>query len=111
MLRTHGQAVTEQRIALFLDGLFSEEEKLPLKGRAKLTGSFQALTAMGAAAVRGEDVTYEQFDHSSPSAHPPPLAPRKKKPLFSGWVAWVALTALAAVMACLGAFAAIYLIR
>ncbi len=111
VLRTHGQAVTEQRVALFLDGLFGEEEKRPLRGSAKLTGSFQALTEMGARAVRGEEITYSSFDHSSPSVPAPPLAAPPRASPFSGWVGWLALTALALGMAVLGAALVIYFLR
>jgi len=112
ILRTNGQAVTEQRIALFLDGVFSEADKLPLHGQAKLTGSFQALTAHGAAAVRGEEVTYQTFDHSLPSAPPPPLVSGKKtKPMFSGVLTWIGLALLGLVMVAAGASVALLLMR
>ncbi len=108
ILRTNGQAVTEQRIALFLDGLFQEGEKLPLKGRAKLTGSFQALTAQGAAAVRGEEITYQTFDHSSPSIPAPPTPVKKRAPMFKGVLTWLALALLAIFMVGVGASVALY---
>jgi len=109
VLRTHGQAVTEQRIALFLDGLFDEQEKRPLRGKAALTGSFQALTDFGAQALAGGDVTYESFTHQ-PSSRPPPPPPAPKA-TSPGWAAWLGLGVLALLMAALGAGAAVYLMR
>jgi len=114
LLRTSGQSVTDQRIALFLDGLFDEDEKRPLDpARLKLTGSFQALTAEGASAVRGESITYESFDHSKASVNPPaPLAaPAMPVRRGAGWVSWLGLIVLAFLMAGIGATVALYLIR
>lgn len=120
VLRTQGQSVTEQRIALFLDGLFDEKEKRPLDQKSlKLTGSFQALTEAGAAALRGEEITFESFDHSKPSSRPPPISdlgetmdierPKKKK--SSGVAAWLGLVLLAFLMAGIGATVALYLLK
>ncbi|MBX3274960.1 MAG: serine/threonine protein kinase [Sandaracinaceae bacterium] len=111
VLRANGQVVSEQRIALFLDGLFDASEKKPLRGSAKLTGSFQALTAVGAAALRGEEITYESFDHSSPSVAPPPEQEAPRPSAAAGWLGWAALVLLALVMAGVGAALAVYLFR
>jgi len=111
ILRTNGQAVTEQRIAPFLDGLFQEGEKVPLRGQAKLTGSFQALTAQGAAAVRGEEVTYQTFDHSLPSAPPPPLNTPVRKSLATTVLTWIALALLAVLMVGAGAAVALWIMQ
>jgi len=111
VLRTQGQAVTEQRVALFLDGLFTDAEKRPLRGKAALTGSFQALTEFGTQALAGGgDVTYESFTHE-PSDRPPPLAPVDAEPSSPGWAAWLGLGALALLMAALGAGLAVFLMR
>lgn len=122
VLRTEGQVVTEQRIALFLDGLFDAREKKPLDTKSvKLTGSFEALTEAGAAAVRGESIAYETFDHSRPSGSPPPVGDleipidldelEKGTKRGSGWAAWVGLILLAFLMAGIGATVALYLLK
>jgi serine/threonine-protein kinase len=113
VLRANGQVVSEQRIRLFLEGLFDEEDKKPLQtGSQQLTGSFQALTAEGAAAVTGaREVTYQSFSHGA-SAPPPALetpvdSPPPSRPLPRPLM-WLALAGLAAVTAGLGAAAALW---
>jgi eukaryotic-like serine/threonine-protein kinase len=114
VLRTHGHAVSEQRIGLFLDGLYTAQEKKPLAGGSrKLTGSFSALTAEGARAALSGSEEFVAF--SAPgleeaalpdtpgSAAPPPR--RSNALLYLGFVL------LAIVMAAIGAGAALLFMR
>jgi serine/threonine-protein kinase len=125
ILRAGGQSVSEQRVALSIDGLFDTKEKEPLQAESKqLTGSFQALTAEGAAAISAasQDVAYEtfSFDHA-PSEPPPPLgasfpppigaaapaaAPKRRRALFL----WLGLGLVAIAMASAWVAVAIYLL-
>ena len=127
ILRAAGQTVAEQRISLTIDGLFETKEKEPLQAESKqLTGSFQALTAEGAAAIASanQDVTYETFDHGA-SDPPPPLGASFPPPVFGAPPAfapvaapsrrravfmWLGLGLLAVAMASAGATVAIWLL-
>lgn len=81
VLRSNDQVVTDQRVALTLDSLYSKADKQPLRGKPQATASFSALSAQGAAQVlnSSEVVT---FDHSRPSV-PVPIGamPAKRAPV------------------------------
>ncbi len=113
VLRSNGHLVSQQRVALFLDGLYDEEEKKPLNtGSAKLTGSFKALTDEGAlAALHVNEELHASFDHAleDPPAAPPAGAPGRSR---AGTIAlYLAFVVLALVMAGVGAGVALLLMR
>jgi serine/threonine-protein kinase len=68
-LAKEGQTVSDVRVALAIEGLFSPEEKAPLRpGAADITGTLPALTAL--AAGETQESWSERFEHrgESPSA-------------------------------------------
>ncbi|HJL16272.1 MAG TPA: serine/threonine-protein kinase [Sandaracinaceae bacterium LLY-WYZ-13_1] len=115
VLRAKNQIVTEQRVALFLEGLFDEGDKIPLKGTTrKLTGSFQAISDDGAAAVVDEQVTFQSFDHASSRPPPGPAAsearPARRGTPIPAPLLWVGLGVLALAMAGVGATVALWVL-
>ena len=81
VLRANGQVVTDQRIALFLEGLFTDEDRQPLRESNRvLTGQFTPLSPEQASAALSQNVTYQTFDHSGGSIAPsgrPSAAPKQ----------------------------------
>ncbi|MGE0788676.1 MAG: serine/threonine-protein kinase [Sandaracinaceae bacterium] len=113
MLRSGGHIVSQQRIALFLDGLFKGEEKEPLySGSRKLTGSFAALTEEGALAALGGSAQFVQFSHDTDDEPRPrtETSAGKRSGLRTA-LGYLGFVLLAVIMAAIGAGAAFLLMR
>ncbi len=120
-LRSTGQTVLDKRISLMLDSFFDAKDKMPLNADGKqVTGSFPALTAMGAAAAI-EEVTFETFAHDSerpppgreplPTMDLPRIAAKKKKKMRSDVLLWVGFGMLFVLAMAGGGAAALWLLR
>lgn len=113
VLRAHDQDVTEQRMALYLEGLFEAEDKVPLRPEGQqLTGSFQALTKEGAAAAAAllePEITFEGFADGRSSPVPGASVDQNDGSAARGVSFWLAIGALGLVAAVIGAAIATWL--
>lgn len=119
VLRTQGQVVTGQRLALFLGGLFDLKEKLPMPpNHAQVTGSFAPIDGVDQPVV--QEITFERFvQHEDDAALTPGPAPtpivspaiRTRSSAGRNVALWIAVVAGMVLFASLGVAAALHLLR